>query len=429
MPIGDIQPPAVGIQEEPTACIKINKTWLAQIQAMIRPASFPEWWAGTLSENRFARQQVRQLMYVLGLEEECGDMAICCEPQIYLYRLNPETGRQEKSSDGGVTWTPSGSDPIYSTQQQPPIVRDDVDTTKCDAASNFSEHFNDIIVGSSENLGTAVTIVELAGGLAALLLDIFIIIVTEGAGAALVVSISGAIFTGITAAFVEGKAAFDAYWTADRKDQIFCAAYCTIGDNGAFSQTQWEDFKHKVRATLTPGAALDMVMTEVNAAGYVGANNMASYGAAGSGDCSDCHCDDTWCKTWDFTDDCYDDLWSSYQPTSNPSVFNTACTDGIGWQTTNGSPNYSIIKIAMNTSSLTRVTFTLDPLTDATAFLGILPSATGDQLVNYAVNDRFFDGTEPTGTYLAIGQRDRAVLTSVTLHGTGVNPWGADNCS
>ena len=289
MPIGNVQVPVTHVTDEPTKCIPVNVDWIPALLAMVAPARFPEFWAGTLEENRRARLEVQNLMSLIALGDDCN-MAICCEPQIYIQRINPDTGRLERSSDGGGTWTTDPTDPINNIVQQPPIVRDTVNHTKCDAASNFKQHFEDVITGCSENLGTAVSIVQLAGGIAALLLDIFIIIVTEGAGIAIVTTITGAIFSGISAAFAEGKAAFDAYWTSDNKDKILCAAYCTIGDNGQWTQTGWEDFKHKARADLPPGAALDMVLTSVNAAGYVGANNMASYGAAALEDCTSCLC-------------------------------------------------------------------------------------------------------------------------------------------
>lgn len=288
MPIGNVPPPTQHPDEEPIICIPINVQWIPILLGALVPLKYPEYWAGTLEENRTARKDYGTLIDQIMQEEFCGEMTTCCEPTIYIYRLNPDTGAMERSKDDGATWTTDPADPIHTIVKQPPLVTDTSGKTKCDAATNFSEHFNDIITDCSENLGTATTVVELAGGIAALLLDIFIIIVTEGAGIAIVTTITASIFAGISAAFVEGKAAFDAYWTSDRKDQILCAAFDTIGENGQFSQTQWEDFKHRARLELTPSPALDMVLTSANAAGYVGGTNMASYGAAAEADCASC---------------------------------------------------------------------------------------------------------------------------------------------
>jgi len=298
MPAGELQPPSAHPDDAPLVCLSINQEWLAYLIGMVYPARYPEYWGGTLEENRRARADVMTLMSMLQDAEDC-DMATCCEQQIYQYRINPDTGRLERTKDNGTTWTTDPADPANVIVQQPPPTRGGVPATKCDAATNFLEHFEDVIAGCSDNLGTAVTIVQLAGGIAALLLDIFIIVVTEGTGIAVVTTITGAIFAGITAAFTEGKAAFDAYWTETELDGILCAAYCTLEDNGQWTQTGWEDFKHEARINCTPGAALDMVLTSVNAAGYVGGNNMASYGNAATADCGSCDCSDCSCyENW-----------------------------------------------------------------------------------------------------------------------------------
>lgn len=355
-------------------------------------------------------------------------MAECCTEPVIIHRQNPDTGRPEQSTDGGEVWTPDPSDVQNQVMVLPPIVSEG-GRTKCDAATNASEHVNELIDATRTNLETAGTVFELAVAIAGAALALFLIFITAGALTAPVTAVATAIWAAATAAFELGVEAYDTYWTTDKKDEILCALFCTIGDNGQFDDSQYANFVHRIRDRLPDSPFRALIMNAINAGGSRGLSQMASYGNAADADCASCHCDDTWCKTWDFTEASFDSLWSSYNPSSNPAVYNTSWVTDTGWQTANGSPNYSIIKIAINTHILTRVTFVLDPLTDATAFMGILPSATADATVNYAISDRNFDGSEPTGTYLAIGQRDRAILTSVTLHGTGVNPFGADNCA
>jgi len=298
MATGTIPVPLPAIDESPTISVCINKDWAHTLIGQIWGLRYPEAWGGTLEENRRARAEIKNLIDMLMREDEC-EMSICCEPQIYIYRINTDTGRMERSSDGGTVWTPDPVDPLHVIVQQPAPVRDGSSKVKCDAATDFSTHFNDIITGCSENLGTATTVVELAGGIAALLLDIFIIVVTGGAGIAIVTTITGLIFAGISAAFAEGKSAFDAYWSSDNKAAVVCAAFCTMRDDGTWDQVGWENFKHKLRLAVPPGAALDMVLTSVNAGGYVGANNMASYGLAADSDCSECDCFGDCAAKWD----------------------------------------------------------------------------------------------------------------------------------
>lgn len=291
MPIGSVPPPTQHPDEEPLICVPINREWIPVILGALQPMKYPEYWAGTLEENRGARRDFGILINQIMLAEGCDMASVCCEPTIYIYRINDDTGRFERSSDFGENWTTDPADPLYSFVKMPAQIRDTVDHTRCDAATNFSENFNSVITDSSENIGTAASVFELATAIAGIIIDIIVTIASGGTAGTVAVAVTSAIFSACVAAFTEGKTAFDAYWNSERKDAVFCAAYCTIGDNGQFSQTQWEDFKHKVRLELTPSPALDMVMTSVNAAGYVGGSNMASYGSAALADCASCDCE------------------------------------------------------------------------------------------------------------------------------------------
>lgn len=287
MPIGKVPPPSAHPDDEPLVCLSVNQEWITRLIGVIQPMKYPEYWGGTLEQNRQARKDFGILLDQLMSLEDCN-MAKCCEDTIYLYRQNPDTGRFERSSDGGSTWLPDPVDPIYVTKQLPPRAVPEGQDAKCNAATGFGENFDDIITVQSENLGTAVTVFELAAAVAAVIIDIIVAIVTEGVGAVAIVSITDAIFAAAAAAFTEGKTAFDDYWTNEKKDAVVCAAYLTIGDNGQFTQDQWDAFRHKVKMDLPPAAALDFVMTAANAAGFVGGSNMASYGVVADADCSEC---------------------------------------------------------------------------------------------------------------------------------------------
>ena len=57
-----------------------------------------------------------------------------------------------------------------------------------------------------------------------------------------------------------GKAVFDAYWVTDRRDEVFCAAYCHIGDDGSFSEAQFSAFWNEVNQKLPPSPAKMLFM-------------------------------------------------------------------------------------------------------------------------------------------------------------------------
>lgn len=287
MPIGKINPPTVGIQDEPTVSICINTDWVGQLTGIIYPAQYPEWWAGTLAENRFARMQIRQLLYILSTAEGCNVANTCCEPIPVIKRFNPDTFRPEVSYDNGVTWEPSPDDPQNAIPLYPsPVVEGG--NTKCDAANAGAQHIKDLIDATHNNLTTASTIFGLAVGIAEAILALVLILVTAGAIAPYVTAVATAIWGAATSIFALGIEAFDDYWTSDKTDAILCTLYCNIGDNGQFTESQYQAWRSDIKGTLPASPAFDIIMTSINATGSAGLSQMCSYGLQEGGDCSEC---------------------------------------------------------------------------------------------------------------------------------------------
>jgi len=221
---------------------------------------------------------------------DCEGNVNCCEPLPVLHRIDPVTGYPQVSYDNGETWK---SDP-NSIQSQitvlPPLVHEGSTSTKCDAATNASEHVNELITATGENLETASTVFALAVGIAEAILALFLILISAGTLAAPVTAVATAIWAAATSLFNLGISAYNAYWTVDKQDAILCALYCNIGDNGQFTEEQYQSFRAKVKGQLPASPALDIVMTSINAGGAVGLSQMASYGNAAEADCSSCSC-------------------------------------------------------------------------------------------------------------------------------------------
>lgn len=226
---------------------------------------------------------------------DCEDgMAKCCVEPTVLHRFNAATGRPEISTDGGENWIPDPADIENEIPLYPPLVDEVSGKTKCDAATNASSHINELIAVTSTNLETAGTVFELATAIAIALLGLFIMFVTGGAASPLVIAVVTSIWAAGTAAFELGKAGFDTYWTVDKQDAILCALYCAIGENGQFTEPQYQNFRAKIKSQLPSSPAFDIVMTSINAGGARGLSQMASYGSAALADCAscgDCVCD------------------------------------------------------------------------------------------------------------------------------------------
>ena len=220
----------------------------------------------------------------------------CCEERPTEKRIDPDTGDMQISTDGGVTWTPDPESPKYAVIQQPPPIPAGYVDSKCDAATNALQHIQDIISETSSNIATAGSIYEFAVIVCTALLTAALVFITGGTASPLVLSIVGIIWGGGSAVFAAGQAAFDDYWTSDNLDIVLCALYDNIGEDGAFTEDQYQGWRSQVKFELPSSPARDLVMTAINALGAAGLSNMASYGGASESDCSDClnFCGSNW---------------------------------------------------------------------------------------------------------------------------------------
>jgi len=219
---------------------------------------------------------------------EC-DMGCCYD---IVERRATSDGELQIRINGG-DWQQDPNDPRLTGSSLPPPVLDETHT-KCDAATNGQQHLQDYIAAYSEALGAASSIVVLAGEVA--LLIVAILIAPESAPLILPL-----LFAAASAAFLLGQAAWDSYFTSDVYDDILCALYCNIGDDGQFTDEQYTAFVDKLQADMPDGVAKDTFINSVIAMGAKGINNMCSYGESADADCSSCDCTDAPCdySTWD----------------------------------------------------------------------------------------------------------------------------------
>jgi hypothetical protein len=292
--------------EEPLICLSVNKYWVAGLLGMLYPYRYPEAWLGTLEENRQARQDVMTILDMLIEAGEC-DMSDCnCVVTVIIqHRVNPITLQLEISIDNGETWLPDPESYQNTGIQQPPLVTSG-SGTKCDAATNGKVHIEDFIAAASDNLATAGSVFEFAVAVMGVVLGIMLFFISGGTLSTVAVEIIttavGLIWGIAQAAFTLGQTAFDDYWTSDERDKILCALYCTIGDDGAFTDQQYANFISKWDSLATPSVAYNMVKQATLAGGKIGLNNICSYGGAAESDCSDCDCEVCDLEQWQFID-------------------------------------------------------------------------------------------------------------------------------
>jgi len=102
----------------------------------------------------------------------------------------------------------------------------------------------------------------------------------------------GVLGAALAAAWGAGKVVFDNYWTTENKDIVFCAAVCTIGDDGSFTDAQFSEFWNRCNSDLPPSPAKMLFMGFLSSVGKQGLNAMAASGTSADSDCSDCSCPD-----------------------------------------------------------------------------------------------------------------------------------------
>ena len=287
MPSGNVPPPTQHPDEPEFVCIPVNREWIPILLGALQPLKYPEYWSGTLEENRGARKDFGLLLDQIMQAEACNMQKCCVEPTI-IQRVNPDTGNVEISYDNGATFEPSPNTVQKLIVTPTPPVTSGISATKCDAAQNAQTQIEDWIAHVTSAFGVATSIVEFATAVASAILDAVLVILSAGeltAAQALIIPIIGAI---CAAVWTAGESLFTDYWTSENKKIIFCALYCHIGDDGTFNDTQFSAFWHEAQANLPVGIARELFLGFMSSVGRQGVNAMTSSGIAADSDCSDC---------------------------------------------------------------------------------------------------------------------------------------------
>jgi len=285
--------PIPAVIDPPKTCLQIeipdHPDWKAVISGVLFELSYWFNWERTGDTSGAQCAAVWKEVYN---SIDWGDMSCCCENPALTYRINPETGQLEQSSNGGVTWTPAAGG-LQSVIVQPvPPVTSGVAATKCDAATNVAGQVQVWIDQVSTDFETAVTLLEFATAVLTAILAAVLTILSAGTLTAVEALVLPTIAAALTAAWGAGKVVFDAYWTTENKDKILCAAFCNIGDDGSFNDAQSSAFWNECNSELPPSPAKMLFMAFLSSVGKPGLNAMAASGMAADSDCADCACSD-----------------------------------------------------------------------------------------------------------------------------------------
>lgn len=322
----------------------------------------------------------------------------------------------------GDEWKDSPeSDPRHQTTV-PPHITDD---TACDAAQSVVDALKTQVAGITDAIDNASTLFKIAG----IILSIF----TFGAYG---VFISLAL-TVADSMVGYGSAAIEAALTEPVWEQLRCILYCNMDGQGRISESDLGAVQAQV-TTEIGGLAATIINQMLSLAGEGGVNNLGALGTSDGADCSGCGCVDEWCYDFDFTISDWNEFvtaelgtwvggtgWVGVPYGTGGGLhieFNFPVSQVRGMSmvhTASGYGGYQKLAEWQN-SPAPSVFHSL--ASDPEEFNGIniysmYDSFDTDNLLNFV--KLYVDG----------GGSSNATIHHVTFWGTGVNPFGENNCT
>lgn len=437
--------PTPDICDAPTVTICVNAEWWSHLDGMISRLLYRDAWQGSNDEIDRAIESIQEILAV-GKANPMG-CGCGCEQIEVLHRVT-EDGDLEVSYDGGVTWVPDPNDPRVTGTRLPNTIPGTGDDRKCNASTNCLENFKDQQAGFSNNLEQGQNIL----GLALQLASIVAALLFAPEAAPILIPL---LITLATALVDILKTDYDAQFTNAVWDQLLCDIFCTIGDDGQFTQTQYNLLMTAIDADFTGNVALTFTGI-LRGWGLVGLNNACIAGAAATADCESCDCEDVWCYLFDFATAGTED-WEAIA--LGAGEFGQYVS-GQYWDTTDAvdtianpdqGERMAFIKRLFSARTITRVKVIYDYVK------GVTDSATAPAiqifLKDNSVWSRTFgeaaDGNDQvaewTGATAGIDEirfhirssRDTTIpyaysgtahVKSILVEGMGSNPFGLDNC-
>lgn len=397
--------------------------WLPVLIGAMQQLTLQATWQGDNTAVLLAQSRAQTLIAMFGAADGGCDQAIA----LVNLRYNSGTDSIQQTFDGGTTWVDNPSlDPRTSTLYRlPPNTATD---QRCQAAANDVRFISDLI-------GNVLVTIDAAGtaeGLIAILLPFFVELGPFGILIDLVLGLAFVLFAA-------GSTAIAAAFTNTVYDQLLCIFDCNLSLDGSCTPAQLTAIENAI-STDIGGLVNDVMQAMLFLMGDVGLSNAGATGSAPA-DCSGCSCN--WCYTFDFT--ASDGGWVARGGTDAQYLA------GQGWSTVapGGSDSvYCVIDRTFTLSTLTEISMVLDYNKGG---LGGSPPVEQVILRNAGSAYTYYSNTSPPdGTPLTVGwtgsqaendleanvwtTNDRThgagfcIIRSITLHGTGSNPFGSDNC-
>ena len=331
-------------------------------------------------------------------------------------RYDSDTDTVQTTPDGGTTWVDNPAlDPRHATTLQLP-ARTGGDP-QCDAAHNMRlqlKKFMDTIIEVSTQ-----------GAGASAILGVLVVFMPE---VAILWTLALEIMGGLLSI---GQSTLNAAFTDGVYDQLECIFYCNIEGDGTVTADDLATIETKIASDIggVVQAAMEFYLLIL---GEVGLSNSGAIGAD-TGDCSGCGCE--WCYEFDFT--ASDGGWSEFTDGTPGATY----VPGVGWvdKTTGGTRGTFIQSPIVDLTTFTEIQFDYTALSNVTVTVDygesggsnvmndVCPAALGSFTVTWNGSVDFDRVGLQVGnsTGFAAGS---SVISRARYRGTGVNPFGSDNC-
>lgn len=209
-------------------------------------------------------------------------MSGCCGDTVILHRVTDD-GSMEISTDDGLTWIPDPADPRLNGTALPNSIPGAGSDKKCNAATNAIDNFKDAQAAFGHALTSTTTVIGLALAIAA---ELLVLLFSAGTLAEVIVPL---VITTATTLFGVLEADYNAEFTEEVWSTLLCDIFCTIGDDGQFTESQLIDLQALVDTDFSDNVALTF-QSILRGWGTLGLNNACISGTAATADCADCEC-------------------------------------------------------------------------------------------------------------------------------------------
>lgn len=426
--------PAPDFDAAPLVCLPINVDWLPVLLSAIARLELKASWVDGTDSDR-ADQQILALTLAIKNAMECGDMpfdvrqkpgAPCelekstddgatwatwanlrlCPP---LLRIGA-AGAPEISTDGGTTYTPiqTAPPPVRGT---PPAGQDN----RCLAAANAVNVLVSFHYEIARTYAPGIPVLVLATAVVAVILSMLGLFIAAGA------------ITGMmTALLLYAASLVNDAFTAAIQEELKCILFCAGSETGGAVTFDLAAVNAEIAAKYPSDDMWRVLSLYLQIIGADGLNRAGATTAITSATCNCLECE--WCYTFDFTQS--DGGWLDFGDRCIYSL-------GNGWIRKSGAistgmviqrlfPSSSIITSVYSEwvgdiGGLRQHSIRVNSMNDLSNFASGISSPRTVAFSNITANSIFL-------VVDAVYSEANIIFRRVTIRGTGVNPFGSDNC-